>query len=424
MTEVLTAGPFSLTVSGHLGAHQTRDGSYIVSVGTEGAVVHAVHADGAALNVRGTNTQNIISQTRPWPERVVAGDALILASVRNPGERKEYWDAPGRSFCGRMAAFCFVPYAVGEGLLRPPAIGDGILHRAFLRKTPILESQVNVGRLPSVIDVDRLDVDWSGWGAGKPDISYLTALLREFGGECYDGWNTDTRTPDLQHPGYGVAYASIVSQAMLQLCSTAPIEQKRPLALAVVQRGLDLVGAWADGRRNHVVGGHCLGRKALIVATGHLLGIEAIANPNALLGKAFAEDSLCVDGNWFFPEWTARWAFNGGSASHTGQSCELPPEMWGSVNDAQHTSWAWCVQGYLAPTIGASVGTALALRLLNRTAEMGPAFDRMVDQFMASPPSGVSARLSSIGINISWGRDHSLVRGAGFCSEAWRRHAS
>lgn len=418
----LITGQITVEVEGHLAAVRCRDGGWLVQVPAAGASVVGYsstegHA-GAMLNVRGTNQVDVHAATLPLPCAIVPGDALVVASTGSG--RGGYWAVPGRSVCDEMMAVVFVSYPVGPSLLRPPAVGNSWLARWF-RSVPIPEAQVDLERLPAVVDVASLGVDWSAWGAAEPTIGYLTGLLRPFGGECYDGWATDTRTPDHQHPGYGSAYASVVSQALVQLCSTAPAAAKRDLALAVVQRGLDLIGAWSDGRRTYPLGGHGAGRKALIVATGHLLGVELLADPTAIVGPRFAEDAGYRAGSWWWgDDWSAVWAFRL-EAPFDGRLLASPPAIWGPVDAAGHDSWAWMVAGYLPQVVGAQVGTALAMRLLGRTREMGVSLDAMVEQWMRGPPAEADADLRAAGIVLPWGRDYSMVRGAGFCAAAWRK---
>ena len=412
--ETVADGPVSATVTGHLGAAQTRDGSWLVQLPPTGGSVVAV-SHGAMLNVRGTNTTDVHTATLALPAAVVPGDALVVAM---PGSgRGDYWDVPGRSACTRMLAVVFVPYAVRSDLLRPPAIGNSWLSR-FFRTVPIPESAVRLDRLPSVVDVQKLGVDWSSWGASEPTIPYLTALLRRFGGECYDGWSTDTRTPDQQHPGYGSYYASVVSPTGVQLCSTAPLEVKRPLALAVTQRGLDLVGAFADGRRQVALGGHCAGRKALVVLAGHLLGVDAFADPSSIVGPVWQEDLAYTPGAWWFG-WSARWRYR---VEPMAKTLADPPSMWGDVAAQQHDSLAWQVAGYMPQVVGSQIGTAHCMRLLGRTREWSPSADAMVQQWMSGPPAGADAQLRAAGIALPWGTDYSLSRGAGFCAAAWRHY--
>jgi hypothetical protein len=422
--QLLAESQVRVTVEGHLSAVQTRDGSWIVQVPANGSARITAYSttdglSGAALNVRGTNQADIHTQQLVLPLFVVPGDALVVTSTAT-GSRDAYWPVPGRSAIDEAMAVVFVSYPAIPGLLRPPAIGDGFLAR-LLRSEPIPEAMVNMSRLPNVIDVDSLPVSWAAWGAAKPDFPYLVALLQPFGGECYDGWSTDTRTPDLQHPGYGSAYASIVSQALVMLCSTAPTAQKLPLALAVTQRGLDLVGAFCDGRLNYPSGGHMQGRKALIVACGHLLGIVPIADPVTYIGPRFQEDGYfetTPSAWWFGAGWTAGWRFELPSP-FDGSQLHNPPSTWGPVAAPAHDSWAWMVNGYMSTVLGSQVGTALAMHLMGREREMGTAFYRMIHEWMYAPPSAAQAQISAVGIVLTWRTDYALVRGAGFCRAAW-----
>lgn len=421
MSETLTTGLLSVELDGFLRAVRARDGGWIVTVPPSGATIVACRSSAgacrASLNVRGPNLLSPPATLR-LPAAVVPGDALVLLAAGSG--RGDYWPVDGRSSNVEAMPVVFVEYAAAPGYLRPPAIGDGSLVR-LLRRTAVAESDVRLGRLPRVVDAAACTV--GGWGGETPTIPYLTALLGGFCGELWDSWATDTRTPDRQHPGYGSYLASVVSQALVQLCSTASDEQKLPLALAVVQWGLDLAGAFADGRRHVLGGGHCAGRKALVVMAGHLLGVEALAHPSAIVGPVFQEDLAYVAGDWWFGgDWNARWRFQLGGVGDA-SLCAQPPATWGAVVAPAHNTWAWAINGYMPQVVGAQVGTALAMRLMHREAAIGPAFVRMVEQWMQGPPAAARTELVAEGIALPWGTDYSVVRGAGFCAAAWRRYA-
>lgn len=425
--EPLTTSQITVVIEGHYDAMQTRDGGWVVQVPPSGAkVVSYVSAGGtgAAMNVRGTNTTAIHEQQLQLPRAVVPGDALVVASKPAAvGARDAYWPVPGRSGCDEMLPVVFVPYALSPGLLRPPAVGEGVIVR-FFRSAPIPEALVDVSRLPDVVEVSTLGVNWSGWGAAEPTIPYLTALLQRFAGDCFDGWGTDTQTPDMQHPGYGSYYASVVSQALVQLCSTSTDAQKLPLAMAVAQRGLDIVGAFADGRRNYPLGGHSQGRKALLVMTGHMMNIEPFANPSRYVGPMFMEDGGFFTGApaWWFG-WTGGWRFRL-EPPFDGRMLANEPNTWGSVDAPNHDTWAWMVGGYIEHVLGAQTGTALAMRLTGRVSEMNPAMDQMIAQWMEGPPAEAKAKLDAQGLaGIRWGTDYAAVKGAGFSAAAWRKYA-
>jgi hypothetical protein len=408
----------SIEISTPKAALKTRDGSWIVQVPPEGVSLLSANCPGM-VNVQGTNQVNIHASDIPSNTRFYAGDTVILAL---PGSgRGSYWDVPGRSAVTQMMAVVFVSYPLTPGLFRPPAIGNNIIAR-FFRTAPIPESKVNLNNLPSVIDVNNLPVDWTGWGKSKPTIPYLTNLLSKFGGDCYDGWSTDTRTPDTQHPGYGTYYASIVSQALVQLCSTAPHEEKLPLALAVAQRGLDLAGAFADGRKNYPSGGHMQGRKALIITAGVLMDIPPFQEPNLYLGKVFQED-LCYEYQpWFAGGWTAGWKFKHDLPAGSGTLLASNPTSWGDPNSPTHSTFAWMVGGYMPQVVGSQIGTVLAMRLMKKTKEMGVYMDKMIEQWMNPVPEIVQP-IQQAGINLPWGTDYAVSKGSTFCEKAWKQYA-
>jgi hypothetical protein len=349
------------------------------------------------------------------PKLVRAGDALIVADKVAPGTgRRGYWsNTDGRSACSEMLPVVFVRYPVAPGMLRPPAIGNSSLC-AMLRSFPLQESSVDAARFPSVIDIDALEVDWSKWGSGnpndRPDFANMAAVFDRFCGDVYNGWSTDTRTPDSQHPGYGSHLAGAVSQALVLLCSKS--QSKHSLALAITQWGLDLAGAYSDGRMAEANGGHCAGRKALILAAAHALGLPDVLS---FLGSPsdyqFQEDiAYCTTFGWWFPCWITAWRHNP-NQHIVGRS----PTTW-TAEDKR-------LFGYISQVVGAQVGTALAVRLMGRTRQMGWIFDRMVEQWMQGPPAEAQEALQAADVTIPWGTDYSIVRGLGMCAAAWRQYA-
>ena len=287
--QVFHTGGISITVSGHLASAQTADGGWIIQVNDAGATLLGYSSSngttGAVLNWPGWKATTFDGPfvhrdlQVPAGTRLVPEDALVVASgATSVGGRGTYPYPPGRSACDEMAAFVFVRWAPSSDVLRPPAIGAGPIAR-FFRSAPVPTSALDVDSLPRKVDLTGSDL--------TPD--YLTALNRPFSGEMYAGWFTDNSTPDLANPGYGREWASVTSLSSMGLVSTWAPEQKRPLAIAVAQRGFDLVGAYGDGRQAICGGGHSQGRKACIVWLGHLLHIDLIANPTAILGPVFGE---------------------------------------------------------------------------------------------------------------------------------------
>jgi len=408
--QVLTKGRISVTISGHYGAVQTRDRNWIVQVPDSGARITAyTQPGGAALNVRGTNQTPVEQRQLVLPASVVPTDALVVATPAATQDRSSYWPVPGGSSCDEMMAVVFVPFAVRPGLMRPPAIGDGFLPR-FFRSLPIDEAQVDVAKLPRVVNVDALPIQWGLWGKGKPSLAYYENIFKDFNGECYDGWSSHLNTPQNQNPGYGTNYSFLVSQALVMLCSTKTAEEKRPLAIMLTQWGLDLVGAFADGRKHNANGGHMQGRKALVVLSGHLLNVPWV-DPSAFLPNTFQEDQAYYKAN---PAWWNGYAYGYWPNSSSPRFLHKLPSQWSTVDRGD----VWFVNGYMQPGIGSQIGSALAFKLMGLTREMGEAHYGMISYWM-NPPASVVSAMSAVGCTLQWGQDYSLVLGEDFCKTAW-----
>lgn len=412
--QVLSDSELSVTVVGHYAAMQTRDKSWLVQVGPNTRITayrSTNGAAGAALNLRGSNGQSLLNMQLALPRTVTAGDALVVVSA-----------SPAGSFSStdEAMAVVFVPFELQPGLLRGPAIGDGFLPR-FFRVNPISEAMVDMNRCPSVIDMNRIykpvgPIDPAGWGAARPTVSGLLAEIGKFSGEIVDGWPVHTYAPSKQHRGYGTFFAGQTSTALCVLMSTLPVEERRPLALALVQRGLDQIGATCDGRVLYPLGGHCQGRKALVLLTGHLIGVEEICWVSALFPNVFAEDRGFPAQQWWFgANWTAGWAF-AREAPWDGRMLAQPPSTWGNRDAPNHDTWNWLF-GYFGQVVPSQVGTALAMQLIGREAQMGNMV-QTVRQFMQGPPAAANQQLRAAGHDIPWGQDYATP--AGFCATAWK----
>lgn len=343
-------------------------------------------------------------------QTLAAGEHLYLAHLSpapqgGQWERPSYWGEPARSIIDTMLPIVCVPWALPRSLssatpvapfFRPPCPGTGAMAQ-HLRSAPILKDRCKVDRLPRRID----------WRAipGAPTGAQLLRLFRDFHGELFDGWSTDTHTPGLQNPGYGTAWASAVSQALCYLCSTEPVEAKRQLAEAMVQWGLDLAAAFGDGRKNFASGGHMAGRLALIILAGHLIdGADALLTVRAtapMFGATFMEDAA-------FQPSPERWR-------HSTPIDWENPQTW-------TTSQRQNQRNYMGQVVGAQIGTALAMRLLGRTAEMGPTHFETCRWWMTdSASSSIAAAFARNGVAQDWGKDYAMGFGSGTCAAAWRQ---
>lgn len=422
--QTLAESELSAVIVGHLGAVQVRDRSWIVQAGSNTRLVSyasAAGAVGAAVNLPGSNGTDVLAMQVSTPRQMVAGDALVIVSGRNPGENVF-------STTDEAMAVVFVPYPVHAGLLRPPAIGnDPVSH--FLRTwAPIPETMVDMARAPGVIDFARIyapggPVNPAAWAAAPPTLASVLTSVGRFSGETTDGWGVHYSTPSRQLPeGYGSFYSGALSTALTWLLSTKPVEERRPVALAIVQRGLDQIGATCSGRVLYPLGGHCMGRKSLVVITGHLLGVDAFADPSASFPMVFAEDHYRnVPGGawWFGGGWTATWPF-ARQAPWAGERLRDHPSTWGAREAPGHDTWNWTF-AYIGQVVPAQVGCALAAVLVGRERELGPVV-QMVRQWMAGPGAAADAELRAVGHALPWGTDYATP--AGLCATAWRLYAS
>lgn len=373
-------------------------------------VVHGpctvVPGDGAHLggsHISGTNLESLGAATAveldPGEAAVFASRADLQAAPGSQWARASYWSQPGRSNIDEMLAVVCVPWPKQEEpVFRPPAIGTNLIAK-FLRGTPIPVSRLRLDKLPQRIDLVAL-------GGSVPPVDYFNRIFADFSGDIYDGWSTDTRTPDLQHPGYGTFLAGLVSQALVFLCSTESDVMKRPLAERLVQWGLDLAGAFGDGRDNSAVGGgHMASRKSLLMLAGHLLDASPLADPNSYVGKVFMEDNA----------FTSRgWRHSVGAEGAAGDWSEK--RLW--------TAQTKTAMSYCSQVTGAQVGTALAMKLMGLSTQMGVDYMAWMELWMSGaikPGHPVFDAYHINGMDVGAGQCYSVGGGAGMCAAAWRQ---
>lgn len=378
-------------------------------------------AAGAVLNLTGdwpgTSEGPFVHQQQiECPKKVVATDGLIITSTTSAmGSRGPLPYDGGRSAVDEMLPVAFVAWTPSPAYLRPPVMGDGPIAR-FFRESPVRIDALDLSKLPSVIDIDSLPVDWAGWGKGKPTFARSEALFARFCGEVVSGWHTDEYTPDWQNVGYGREQAATASIALCLLASTAPVAQKATLARNMAQRGFDLIGPYASLPGNRMTlaqcnGGHGNGRKALIVLLGHLLGLDVITYVSRTLGgPSFAEDFQYVVGSRF-DGGSTRWRYN--STGDASEDWSKQPEQWS-------TAWAWQINGYFQHCVGSQIGTALFMRLAGLVDAMSREMDRVVGWYMSKPKDW----LRGPNCRVEWGEDYSTRDGKDFCAAAWRKHAN
>jgi hypothetical protein len=443
--EVVSDRQLSATIVGHWGAAQTRDRSWIVQVPWDGsarvlAIASSHGAVSSALNIPGDQNVDLHGHNVVLPLAVWPGDSLVLLSGSEGGNAAAPLGfASANGAVDEAMAIVFVPYEVSSAWYRPPAIGrrdNPII--AFLRTySPIPEALAQMSNLPGVIDLDEIyqipgsprpgdanRIDPSAWGAARPTIENSLAIHQRFCGDLYSDWRCAGRTPWTQHQGYGTFFAGSVSTAMLLMCSTAPLAERAPLAHAFVQRGLDDLGAAADGKFLYPLGGHCWGRKAQVVVCGHLLGIDVFADPTPCLGPRFAEDAYKASTWWFDPAsttWTATWPFSL-APSYDGLQVQNPPSTWGDPHAPNHDTFGWAF-AYYSQVVPASLGSTLACVLMGRGDFLNRHMVQVMRQHMQGPPAAAQATMAALGISDpNWGGDYAVP--AGFAAAAWRLYGT
>lgn len=341
-----------------------------------------------------------------------------------------------------------VPYALDpddEGdMVAPCAVGSPsnptiLAHRS----SPLWFNTDAVAALPSVIDLDVLTpiAGWPSWANSRPTMAEVLPRWAGYCGELWAGsWGFASRLPSAHHArgGYGHYYSGKVSDGMMMALSTeGTAAERKELARRLAQWGVDIYGAFVLGRNDGVDGGHYQGRKGLVVWAGHFLEKPWVDASAAVGTDKFNEDEqfyTTTPKAWSFTDrtWTA--GYKGKSESPT--NLLLPVSQWGT-----HFETMLYLTGYFQPAVGSQVGTALAMQIIGRTAEMGVGHRGMVEQFMDGPGTANLEAIDDIVItcidprdgavfdsghprDILWGYSDSPDGHNGFGRAAWMAYSS
>lgn len=452
--QVLSDRQLSCTIQGHFKAVRTLDRSWIVQVPPSGCTVTAVASStgvvGSALNIPGNQTANIHTSNVTLPLAVQPGDALVLFSGSSGGNpTPAYWQAPTGSAVDEAMAIVFVPYDVGDGMYRPPAMGRRTNPVVYFLRTfaPILHSRADMNKLPRRFalddvyqipgvpragDADRINpLDWEcdrpTWAStvarlgGEVNASGEVTCGGRFAGDVYGEGEVAQRCPWTQHAGYGSNFALANSKAMMMLCTSGePPKNKEALAHALCQRALDDVARLADGCFLYPDGGHCWGRRGPITLLGHLFNWPDVANIAATLGERLPEDNGFPLGPWWFGgPWTVRFPFSLGQGHAFFAD---PPATWGDPDDPTHVAPAWGTT-YWAQKYPALLGTAVALVLMG-CEQYAPKLVQAMRQHQERPPAPAIAQMTAAGFPSAtpWRWDRTWGMPGKLAAVLWQRY--
>ncbi len=220
---------------------------------------------------------------------------------------------------------------------------------------------------------------------GTPVIAELVGRFERTWLDHVQGWTGRYLHPRLHMPDYGRDLADLVGQAALVLQLDLPQEQKLPLAIHMVQLGIDNYGIVQAGGRFLADGGSGSGRKFPVLLAGALLGDEALLRCAREQRFAFGEDAQT-----FVVAETKAGTWNGGHGNYGPEDVGLPE--WGNRHhdDPAHDNKTWTGDpDRRCCTANAWIGFVLATHAmgLKQAWAHDPLFD-YVDRYMQIEPRG------------------------------------
>lgn len=236
---------------------------------------------------------------------------------------------------------------------------------------------------------------------GAPDPMALAARFERPWLDHLAGWTSRYLHPRDNMPDYGRDLADLVGQGALVLQLDLPDAQKRPLAVHMVQLGIDLHGIVANGGRFVADGGSGGGRKFPVLLAGTLLQDAELLRTVRERKLAFAEDAQT-----FHVEETRPGEWNHGHGGYGPDDVGLAE--WGNqhANDPSLDRKPWNADPYRrCCTANAWHGFVLAARIMGLREAWGhePLFD-YVDRYMQIEAPGAWTRSWSPFAERMWDR--------------------
>lgn len=389
--------------------------------------------------------------TQSVPISCLANDVVVLSKcdpITPPNHNRNGYISglsTTRSYTTEMMCITFLTSDPGTDSFRPSAFGPS----SSTRKVGSL-SQIKISEIPQLI---------TPGSATGPSYEYLTQAFSDFCGEMMTGWNTDGITPDLQHPGYGQQMAGLVSQALCKLLEIpTPLDSKKReiLALKLTQWGIDLWGAFKDGRINNANGGHQQGRKALVMFAGLMLSDPDMIDPDTYInntpagyglstifattglghfqeGHAYVKRLDQDESIWYGGRWAHMYNDSGLTVnSMTNLIKNHPSTGWPSLPLTSPGLYRTQFSYWGDETAGSQVGTALFMKAIRRTDEWSHAGLAYITQCMQCFNTTIAADFSAYNLDLNG----TTVDGGGrrifisnaptngqYCSNLWRIYA-
>jgi hypothetical protein len=252
---------------------------------------------------------------------MVAGDSLISCESDLAAPTADYTQVL------RAAVLTCVTAAPGPNEFRPPYWNEARPSAPYVWNDGMLD------RLPKVFA--------ASWGAGIADMA---TRARKLWSGIGHGEGIYRLRPKLNMEPYYVDLNKDLSRMMLALCSNIPNAQKRDLAIALCQTGIDY--AWAAKNGSYQAGTHATGMKPIIVLMSMLLGHPDFDDVNALartdLSVAYYQGGLTQDhrvvwgedGQCFYVEETSSGVYNWGEGGYT--AADVGNADWGNTHWVKH----------------------------------------------------------------------------------------
>jgi len=209
------------------------------------------------------------------------------------------------------------------------------------------------------------------------------------------GWPTRYMHPVANMPDYGRDFASLFNEAALQCNTSAPLSERRQLAIRLVQIGIDFFGNVRGGAYWEGVGGHGSGRKFPILFAGALLGDPAMSAVGVDYPSVRRLDGTYTvhfgeDAQTFYVQQTAPQQFNWGYGGYTAAELGMPEWGFSHAHSPSGDNVSWTGNNYRqCCTVNGWIGAVLCARIMGlRQAWQHPALFDYTDRYTQIHSSG------------------------------------